>query len=62
MRCTQSLVVKIVCVETVLTDDQKVWENVKDAKLNSPDYKGMAPEEVMEVRQRQRGTVRLMCA
>lgn len=37
------------CVETVLTDDKKVWENVKDAKLKSPDYKGMTPEEAMEV-------------
>ncbi|CAM9235594.1 unnamed protein product [Ascophyllum nodosum] len=40
--------VKLVCVETVLTDDKKVWENVKEAKLNSPDYKGMAPEEIMK--------------
>lgn len=37
------------CVETVLTDDKKVWENVKQAKLKSPDYEGMSPEEAMEV-------------
>lgn len=40
------------CVETVLTDETKVWDNVKDAKLKSPDYKGMTPEEAMEVRER----------
>lgn len=38
------------CIETVLTDEKKVWDNVKDAKLNSPDFKGMTPEEAMEVR------------
>lgn len=36
-------------METVLTDDKKVWDNVKDAKLKSPDYKGMTAEEAMEV-------------
>lgn len=40
------------CVETVLTDEKKVWDNVKEAKLKSPDYKGMTPEEAMEVRER----------
>eukprot|EP00752_Nemacystus_decipiens_P011163 g9918.t2 len=40
--------VKLVCLETVLTDDKKVWDNVKDAKLKSPDYKGMTAEEAME--------------
>lgn len=40
---------QLVCVETVLTDEKKVWDNVKDAKLKSPDYKGMTAEEAMEV-------------
>ncbi|CBJ29032.1 conserved unknown protein [Ectocarpus siliculosus] len=40
--------VKLVCVETVLTDEKKVWDNVKEAKLKSPDYTGMTPEEAME--------------
>lgn len=40
---------KMVCVETVLTDEEKVWENVKDAKLKSPDYKDMTPDEAMKV-------------
>lgn len=43
------VVLQLVCVETVLTDEQKVWENVKDAKLKSPDYKNMTPDEAMEV-------------
>ncbi len=42
-------ILQLVCVETVLTDEKKVWDNVKDAKLNSPDFKGMTPEEAMEV-------------
>lgn len=49
------------CVETVLTDEKKVWDNVKDAKLNSPDFKGMTPEEAMEVgldKQQARGCAR----
>ncbi|CAM9161242.1 unnamed protein product [Scytosiphon promiscuus] len=40
--------VKLVCVETVLTDEKKVWDNVKEAKLKSPDYEGMTPEEAMD--------------
>eukprot|EP00904_Undaria_pinnatifida_P009859 jgi/Undpi1/6002/HiC_scaffold_2.g01276.m1 len=39
--------VKLVCIETVLTDEKKVWENVKDAKLKSPDYKNMTADEAM---------------
>ncbi|CAN0526699.1 unnamed protein product, partial [Scytosiphon promiscuus] len=40
---------QLVCVETVLTDEKKVWDNVKEAKLKSPDYEGMTPEEAMDV-------------
>lgn len=48
--CLEPLLSKqLVCVETVLTDDKKVWDNVKDAKLKSPDYKGMTAEEAMAV-------------
>ncbi|CAM9920885.1 unnamed protein product, partial [Choristocarpus tenellus] len=38
----------LVFLETVLTDDDKVWENVKEAKMKSPDYKGVQEDEAMK--------------
>ncbi|CAN0370053.1 unnamed protein product, partial [Discosporangium mesarthrocarpum] len=39
---------QLVFVETVLTDDMQVWENVRGSKLKSPDYRGMDPVEAMK--------------
>jgi hypothetical protein len=38
--------VRLVFLETVLTDDM-AWYNVKESKLNSPDYEGWSPDAIM---------------
>lgn len=39
--------VRLVFLESYCDDDELVWQNVKDAKLNSPDYEGWDAEAAM---------------
>ncbi|CAM9724060.1 unnamed protein product [Chrysoparadoxa australica] len=39
--------IRLVFLESVCTDDAKVWANVKEAKMHSPDYAGWAQEDAM---------------
>jgi hypothetical protein len=39
--------IQLTFIESVCEDDELIWKNVKNAKLNSPDYAGWEPDAVM---------------
>ncbi len=44
-----SFLLKLVFLESQCHDNEKIWENIRDAKIRSPDYVGWKEHDIMTV-------------